>query len=166
MSISLYSITIPVFVRMLGNLRKFLDKAEAHAAERGTDRDGLFALSLAPDMLPLGFQIQVATDAAKGAAARLSGSPLPSWPDDEKTFAEFQARIDKAIHYLGTFEPAAFAGPDDRTVSVRIAGKDVSVPAEDYVLNRAIPNFYFHVTTAYGILRNQGVPLGKSDFLA
>ncbi|KKB78078.1 hypothetical protein VW35_13305 [Devosia soli] len=165
MTLSMYSASVPVFSRMLKNLLAIFEKAEAYAAEQNIDLQSFVETRLAPDMIPLSGQVQIATDGAKGVSARLAGKPLPSWPDDEKTFAELKQRLQKAIDYLATFSPEDFAGSDDRTVTIKIGGQDTELTGETYLLNRGLPNFYFHVTTAYDILRHKGVPIGKKDYL-
>lgn len=166
MAISIYSVTVPVLTRQLTALLRILDKAEAYAAERKFNADNFVEARLAPDMHPLKFQIQSASDHSKFIAARLSGKTPPSWPDDEKTFADLKGRLQKALDYLKTFTEADFAGGEEREVVQRIGGQERTIKGDAYLLNRALPNFYFHVTTAYDILRHGGVPIGKSDFLA
>jgi hypothetical protein len=161
---SMYAVSVGVFTRMLTNLGGMLEKAEAYAAERKFKPDVLFGARLAPDMLPLAFQIQNATDHAKGAAARLSGRELPSWPDDEKTFEDLKARVRKALDYLATFKPEDIDGSEDKTITLKRNGQDYTIRGEDFLLGRAQMNVWFHVTTAYAILRHNGVPLGKADF--
>jgi hypothetical protein len=141
-----------------------LEKAEAYAAERKFKPDVLVNQRLAPDMLPLSFQIQNATDHAKGAAARLSGRELPSWPDEEKTFEDLKARVKKALDYLATFKPEDIDGTENKEITLKRGDKDVTMTGQDYLLGRAQMNVWFHVTTAYNILRHNGVPLGKADF--
>jgi hypothetical protein len=165
MTLTMYSASVPVFSRMLTNLLACLDKAEAWATERKIDTKVLVESRLAPDMYPLRGQIQIATDHAKGAPSRLAGKPVPSWDDNEVTLEDLKARVQKAIDYLATFSEAEFEGSDSRDVTLRARGQDVLVNGQVYLLNRAFPNFYFHVTTAYDILRHNGVPLGKSDFV-
>ena len=165
MTLSMYSASVPVFTRMLKNLQAIFAKAEAHATEHGIDLQTFVTARLADDMIPLSGQIQIATDGAKGVSARLAGQPLPSWPDDEVTWADLRARLQKAVDYLATFSPEAFTGADTRTVTLKIGGKDTELDGETYLLNRGLPNFYFHVTTAYDILRHKGVPIGKKDYL-
>ncbi|KQN74131.1 MULTISPECIES: DUF1993 domain-containing protein [unclassified Devosia] len=165
MTLSMYSASVPVFTRMLKNLLAIFDKAEAHAAANNIDLQTYVGSRLADDMIPFSGQIQIATDGAKGVSARLAGQPLPSWPDDEVTWAELRARLQKAIDYLATLSPEAFTGADTRTVTLKIGGNDVEFDGETYLLNRGLPNFYFHVTTAYDILRHKGVPIGKKDYL-
>jgi hypothetical protein len=166
MAISIYSVTVPVLTRQLTALLRILDKAEAYAAERKFNADNFVEARLAPDMHPLKFQIQSASDHSKFIAARLSGKTPPSWPDDEKTFADLKGRLQKALDYLKTFTEADLAGGEEREVVQRIGGQERTIKGDAYLLNRALPNFYFHVTTAYDILRHGGVPIGKSDFLA
>ena len=165
MTLSMYSASVPVFTRMLKNLQAIFDKAEAHATEHGIDLQTYVTARLADDMIPLSGQIQIATDGAKGVSARLAGQPLPSWPDDEVTWADLKTRLQKAVDYLATLSPEAFTGADTRTVTIKIGGNDTDLPGETYLLNRGLPNFYFHVTTAYDILRHKGVPIGKKDYL-
>ena len=161
---SMYAVSVGVFTRMLTNLQAMLEKAEAYASERKFKPDVLVNQRLAPDMLPLSFQIQNATDHAKGAAARLSGRELPSWPDDEKTFEDLKGRVKKALDYLSTFKPEDIDGTEDKDITLKRNGEDYTLRGEDYLLGRAQMNVWFHVTTAYNILRNNGVPLGKADF--
>ena len=120
---------------------------------------------LAPDMFKLTQQVQIATDFAKGASSRLAGREVPRYEDNEASFAELQARIAKTRDYLSTFKPADFEGSEERTVTLKVGGKDVELKGQKYLLDVALPNFYFHVTTAYDILRHNGVPLGKGNFL-
>lgn len=165
MTLSMYSASVPVFSRMLKNLLAVFEKAEAFAAEQNIDLQTLVETRLAPDMIPLSGQVQIATDGAKGVSSRLAQKPLPSWADDEVTFADLKARLQKGIDYLATFTPEEFVGSDDRTVTIKIGGQDTELTGETYLLNRGLPNFYFHVTTAYDILRHKGVPIGKRDYL-
>lgn len=165
MTLTMYSASVPVFTRMLTNLLAILDKTEAWAAERKINLQVLVDSRLAPDMYPLRGQIQIATDHAKGAPSRLAGKPVPSWDDDEVTFEDLKARVRKALDYLATFSVAEFEGSDDREVTLKSGGKEIQVAGDVYLLNRAMPNFYFHITTAYDILRHNGAPVGKSDFI-
>lgn len=165
MSLSIYDVTVPVFTRMLTNLLSFLDKAEADAAQRKYDTAVLVNARLAPDMIPFAGQIMIATDHAKGCACRLAGVSLPSWPDTEKSFEELRARINKALDVLASVTREQMAGAEDRDIALKIGGKDVTMRGVDYVNQRAMPNFFFHITTAYAILRHNGVALGKSDFI-
>lgn len=165
MSISMYQASVPVLVRMLKNLSDLLKKGQAHAEEKGFD-DGILVNSrLSPDMLPLVGQIQIATDVAKGCAARLAGETSPSYEDNEKSFEEMLARIEKTIEYLTSFKPEQIDGSEDKTVTIQAKGNTMSFPGMQYLVHFVHPNFYFHITTAYGILRHNGVDLGKMDYL-
>lgn len=161
---SMYAVSVGTFSRMLNNLLAMLEKAEAYATERKFKPDVLVGQRLSPDMLPLSFQIQNATDHAKGAAARLAGRDLPSWPDDEKSFGDLKARVQKAIDYLATFKPEDVDGTEDKAIVLKRGDTEVTMRGEDYLLGRAQMNVWFHITTAYAILRHNGVPLGKADF--
>ena len=165
MSISPYQLSIPTFQRGFAVLSKLLDKAEAFAEERKIKPEILVNARLAPDMLSLAGQIQRLSDTAKGAAARLTGTDAPSFPDDETTLAELRTRIAETVSYLATVPEAAFEGAAERTVVLKTRQQDVTFTGEDYLLTFALPNFYFHLTTAYAILRHNGVPVGKLDFL-
>ncbi|MEA1674052.1 DUF1993 domain-containing protein [Nitrospirillum sp. BR 11163] len=165
MSLSMYQASVPVFLRLLGNLSAILDKAVAHAEAKKIDPAVLVNARLAPDMHPLARQIQIASDAAKGAAARLAGVEIPSFADTESTFADLQARIAKTVDFLKSVTPAQIDGSEERTITLKIRGEDVPFPGQAFLLFFAIPNFFFHVTTAYDILRHNGVELGKMDFL-
>jgi uncharacterized protein len=162
---SMYATSAHLYTRMLTNLLGCLDKAVSYAAERKFDPNILVTARLSPDMHPLSFQVQSATDHVKGSLSRLTGREIPSWPDTEKTIDELKARIQKALDYAATVKAADLEGSDKRTVRVKISGVDTDLTGEVYLLQRALPNFYFHVTTAYDILRHNGVPVGKSDFL-
>lgn len=164
MPLTMYAATVPLFTRMLNNLLGLLDKAEANAKERKFDINTLVAFRLAPDMNPFSFQIQSATDRAKFAVARLTGKQAPSWADDEKTWDDLRARIRKALDYLATFTPEDLEGTDDKQIPLKVRGQDTTMPGQEYLFNSVYPNFYFHVTTAYDILRHNGVPIGKRDF--
>lgn len=164
MPLSMYAASVATFTRMLNNLMGFLDKAEAYATERGFNPDNLALYRLAPDMNTFAFQVQSATDRAKLYCARITGRHPPVWEDTEKTFPELRARIRKGLDYLATFSEAEFEGADTREVTFRFRGADKVWTGAEYLLTNAYPNFYFHVTTAYAILRHNGVPLGKRDF--
>ena len=165
MALSMYQASVPVFIRMLGNLRNILEKAAAHAAAKKIDEAVFVNARLAPDMRPLSFQVQVATDFARGTSARLAGVELPSVEDKEATFAELIARIDAAVAYVKTFSAAQIDGSESRPVTRKIRGNEVTLPGLTYLLNFALPNFYFHVTTTYAILRHNGVEIGKLDYI-
>ena len=165
-ALSMYQASIPVFLRALGNLRQVLEKGVAHAREQGYEPAVLLQSRLYPDMLPLVRQVQIATDTAKFGAARLAGVESPRFEDVETTFAELFARLDAVAAYLGTFDQKALEGSEDRvvTLSSRPRG-DLTFNGSGYLLGFALPNLFFHVTTAYAILRHNGVPLGKLDYL-
>jgi hypothetical protein len=164
-SVSIYDMTVPVFTRMLTNLLTWLDKAEADATARKYSTDALVNDRLAPDMIPLRGQIMIATDHVKGCVCRLSGQPIPSWPDEEKTFDELRARVGKALDLLATIKREQLEGGEDRVVTLKIGGQDIEQRGLDYLTHRALPNFFFHVTTAYAILRHNGVQIGKRDYI-
>jgi hypothetical protein len=157
--------SIPYLKRFLKVLSTLLSKAEAHCTERKIEPDALLTFRLYPDMLPFTRQVQIAADFAKGCAARLAGQPVPSFPDDEKTFAELQARIAKTVAFIDSITPDQFAGAAERQVTIKMGGKDTTMPGAEYVSGFVLPNFYFHITTAYNILRHNGVALGKGDFM-
>ncbi|MGH8060841.1 MAG: DUF1993 domain-containing protein [Pseudoxanthomonas sp.] len=166
-TLSMYQATVPVAQRALRNLRQLLVKGEAHAQAQGFDAGVLLQTRLYPDMLPLLRQVQIATDGAKNAAARLAGVEALKFDDDETTFAELYARLDRAIDYLGTFTAEQIDGSEGRAISVpRRNGEPLGFDGRTYLLAFVTPNLYFHVATAYAILRHAGVPLGKADFLA
>ncbi|MDP1732250.1 MAG: DUF1993 domain-containing protein [Devosia sp.] len=165
MTISMYSASVPVFTRMLRNLLAILEKAEANAAERRIKPEVLAGARLAPDMYPLSFQIQSATDRTKFFVARVTGQQAPSWADDEQTLADLRARINKGLEFLATVRPEELDGTEEKLIPLKVRGEEVRVRAQDYLLNNVTPNFYFHVTTAYDILRHNGVPIGKRDFV-
>jgi hypothetical protein len=165
MPVSMHQAAAPVFVQMLSALAKVLDKAAAHAAARKIDPAVLIAARLAPDMFPLVKQVQIACDFAKGAMARLAGEQVPGWPDGEKTFDELRARIAKTIDYVESFRPAQIDGSEEREVRITVAGAPIVFEGQPYLLSFALPNFFFHTTAAYAILRHNGVELGKRDFI-
>lgn len=165
MPLSMFDVSIPVFRKMLGNLAQILDKAEAHAAARKIDPAVLVQARLFPDMFPLSKQVQIACDFAKGAAARLAGTDVPGYPDDETTLAELKARIAKTVSFIETLKPAQYAGAETREVTIKLGGEPRTFKGLDYLNHVVFPNFYFHVTTAYDILRHNGVEIGKRDFV-
>ncbi|MGQ7958101.1 DUF1993 domain-containing protein [Pseudomonas sp. SP16.1] len=165
MSLSMYHASIPVFLRMLGNLAAILDKAEQHALDHKIAAEVLLNARLAPDMYPLTRQVQVASDAVKGCAARLAGIEVPSFADTESSFAELQARIGKTCEFLRSVAPEQLDGSEGRAVSLSFPGLELKFGGQDYLLNFVLPNFYFHLSIAYAILRHNGVPLGKMDYL-
>ncbi|AOB32666.1 hypothetical protein AKI39_20865 [Bordetella sp. H567] len=165
MPLSMYQASIPVFVRALNVLIALLDKAEAHAAQNGLELSTLVNARLAPDMYPLSGQIQRASDASKFAIKRLTGLDAPSFEDVETTFPELRKRIADTVAWLQSVPAAALEGSEGKTVQLSFGDFKPSFQGDAYLLSFALPNFYFHVTTAYDILRHSGVPVGKLDFL-
>lgn len=165
MSLSMFDASAPRFAHMLRNLDAILAKAQAHAAARKIDPAVLLGARLFPDMLPMVKQVQIATDHAKGAVARLAGAEVPRYEDTEQTFDELRARIAKTIAFVESFAPEQFEGAEQRPVALRTGGRDWSFIGRDYLLGFALPNFHFHLVTAYNILRHNGVEIGKADYL-
>ena len=157
---------MPIFVRMLGNIDGWLDKAEAHAAEKKFEPSVYLGARLAPDMLSFTQQIQIACDTAKFCVARLAGSEGPKFEDNETTLAELRQRVRKTIDYVQSVPAAQVDGSDDREISVPRRAGPILMKGEMYLKHFALPNFFFHVTTVYALLRHNGVNLGKSDYLA
>ncbi len=165
MSNLMYSLSAPVFVRMLRNLDGVLEKGVAHAVAKKIDPAVLVNARLFPDMFPLAAQVRIAGDFAKGAVARLTGEEPPKYEDNETTFDELRARIAKTIAYVEGFKAGQFEGAETRRITMKMRGEDKSFDGLTYLANIVLPNFYFHVTTAYDILRHNGVELGKRDFV-
>ncbi|HXE46730.1 MAG TPA: DUF1993 domain-containing protein [Ramlibacter sp.] len=167
MTISMSSASLPVYKTMLDNLNHFLDKAQAHAEARKFDPAALLQFRLAPDMLPFTRQIQLACDHAKNGVARMSGVEAPKFEDNESTFAELKARIRKTLDYLATVPADRLDGTEDKDITFPVGRESTrTMKGEAYLKHWSLPNFLFHVTTAYIILRHNGVDLGKKDFLA
>jgi uncharacterized protein len=165
LKISMYQASVPVFVRALRNLAALLQKAAAHAEAKKIDPAALINFRLFPDMLPLSRQIQIATDSAKGGVARLAGGEPPKYEDNEVSFADLLARVDKTVAYLESLKAEEIDGSEDKTVSWKTQTATRSMQGMPYLLNHVTPNVYFHVTTAYAILRHCGVEVGKQDYL-
>ncbi|HET7792185.1 MAG TPA: DUF1993 domain-containing protein [Rhizobacter sp.] len=165
MSITMYSASVPVFVRKLGSLSKWIDKAEAHAQAKKFDGAVYLAARLAPDMLPFTKQVQIACDTAKFCVARLAGVDAPKHEDNETTLAQLKERIASTLAFVQSVPEAKINGSDDKDISVPRRDGVLAMKGEAYLDHYALPNFYFHVTTAYGLLRHNGVELGKGDFL-
>ncbi len=166
MAFSIYDASIPMMVRMLRNLSTMLDRAAAHAAATGTDPAAMIRARLAPDMFDLGRQVQSACDAAKSCAARLGGEAAPSHPDTETSFDQLKDRIATVIAYVEGFTAAQIEAGAERRITIPTRGEPhVFENGADYLTRFAIPNFFFHVTTAYGLLRQQGVEIGKMTYL-
>jgi hypothetical protein len=165
MPVSMHRASVPVFARALTVLATLLEKGEAHAKAQGWNPDDLVADRLAEDMLPLSGQIQRASDAAKGAVARLTGVDAPAMADEEATIAQLQKRVADTLAYIQSVDPQAFEGSEERTVELKLPGGTLTFTGEDYLFGFALPNFFFHVVTAYDILRHKGVSIGKLDYL-
>jgi len=166
MTISLYAASVPVFRQMLNSLHDILGKAEAHAEARKIEPDVLLQSRLYPDMFPFVRQVQVAADFARGVSARLAGHEVPKYADEEKTFGELRALITKTLSFLDTCEPAQIDGQEDREIVTRPGTpKERRFSAQSYLLTYGLPQFFFHVTTAYAILRHNGVEVGKRDYM-
>ena len=165
MTLSMYAASTPAFRRMLGNLAAILNKAAAHADARKIDHGVLLNARLFPDMLPLIKQVQIASDTAKGCSARLAGVDIPKFEDDETSFADLQARISKTIAFVGSIPPSQIDGSEGRAITLQLRERTLEMTGQDFLTNRALPNFYFHITTAYNILRHNGIEIGKSDYL-
>lgn len=164
MALSMYEVTVPVFVRGLKVLAELLTKAEEHVEQRGSVPDAMISARLADDMLPLSAQVQRASDTSKMSVERLSGVPAPKFEDNETSFDQLRQRIDNTIAYLESVPAGQFDGSEQRTITLNFGGLPDFTGAS-YLLTFALPNFYFHVATAHDILRNQGVPVGKRDYL-
>jgi uncharacterized protein len=165
MTISMYQASVPVFVRQLRAMAGVLAKGAAFAAEQGIDPASLIEARLAPDMLPLPKQVQIATDMAKGCAARLAGVEAPRYEDNETSFEMLQERIARTIAYLETIPAQAIDGSEERDIVLKLRDRELPFKGQAYLLGFVLPNVLFHASTAYGILRMKGVPLGKQDFL-
>jgi len=166
MSLSMHAASVPIFVRMLNNMLAWLDKAETFAKARKFDPNNFLSLRLAPDMLPFTRQIQIASDAVKNCVARLAGSEPPKWADDESSFAELRARIRKTIDYAQSLPATQIDGSEAREIQVPFGpGRTLAFPGEVFLKHFSLPNFFFHATMTYALLRHGGVELGKMDYL-
>lgn len=165
MPLSMFQASVPVFIRVMNNLKVVLDKGAAHAAANKIDPTVLLNSRLFPDMFPLVRQVKIASDNAKGGGARLAGMMPPKYEDNETTFPELNARIEKTVAFLQTLTPTQIDGSEERTINLTLGKKTLTFQGQAYLFGLVLPNLYFHVTTAYAILRHCGVPLGKEDFL-
>jgi hypothetical protein len=161
----MYQASVPALIRGLANLKTILGKAQAHAAAKQIDQSVFVSGRLYPDMLPLSRQVHIASDTAKGCAARLAGLEAPKFEDVELTFDELCERLDKTIAYLKEFKPAQIDGSEERNIELKMRTGVIEFTGTSYLFNFVLPNFYFHVTTAYDILRHGGVEIGKLDYL-
>ena len=165
MIISMYQASVPRFVNILGNLSNILDKAQVHVDAKKLDTATLTTYRLFPDMLPMTTQVQIACDAAKGVVARLAGVEIPVYEDNEKTLADLKARIAKTIAFIQTVTPGQIDGTEDKEIVIKRRDKETRDKGMQFLLDTALPNFYFHVTTTYNILRHNGIEIGKRDYL-
>jgi hypothetical protein len=161
----MYQASVPRFVNILGNLSNILDKAQAHVDAKKIDATTLTGYRLFPDMLPMTSQVQIACDTAKGVVARLAGVEIPVYEDNEKTFADLKARIAKTIAFIQTLTPGQIDGTEDKEIVIKRRDKETRYNGMQFLLGHALPNVYFHVTTAYNILRHNGIEIGKRDYL-
>ena len=165
MKISMYALSHDVFRKSLGQLQHVMEKGIANAKARSFDTSVLVGARLAPDMLPFSKQIQLTSDFAKNSMARLAGIDPPKFEDNETTIAELIARVDKTIDYLQSFKPEQLDGSDERTITIPTPRQTFTFPGLLFLRHWALPNFFFHVTTAYNLLRHNGVEIGKADYL-
>lgn len=165
MTLAMFEAAVPAFLQTLNSLSAILGKAEAFAAERKIDPSVLLAYRVAPDMFALTRQVQIATDHAKGCCARLAGVDVPKYADHEATFADLRARIARTVAFVEGFKPTDIDGSEDRDITFTAGGREMHFKGQSYLVGFVLPNFYFHATTAYNILRHCGVPIGKRDFL-
>lgn len=165
MSFSMYSASIPVFRQILGSLHAILDKAEAHIEEKKIEPNALLQFRLFPDMLPFTRQIQIACDFAKGAGARLAGADVPAYEDTEKTIGELKLRVQRTLAFLDSLPRQAIEDAAQRAVTTGSGEKAKQWVGQEYLVHYALPHFYFHATTAYNILRHNGLEIGKKDFI-
>ena len=165
MNISMYQASVPRFINILGNLSNILDKAQAHAEAKKIDPLTLTSYRLFPDMLPMRFQVQNACDTAKGVVARLAGVEIPKHEDTEQSLVELKSRIAKVIAFLKSITPEQIDSTEDKEIVIKRGDKETRYTGMQFLLGHATPNFYFHVTTAYNILRHNGVEIGKRDYI-
>jgi hypothetical protein len=165
MAVSMYPLSVPVFIKHLNGLAGCLKKAQAHYAEKKFDEASLMSQRLFPDMFTFARQVQSVSDHAKGCTALLAGTEAPKYEDNEKSLADLIARVEKTVGYLKSVQPAQIDGTEDKTITIKMRDREVNMKGIELLLNRSLPNFYFHATTAYNILRHNGVGLGKGDFM-
>ena len=166
MTISMYTASVPVFQQLLGSLDQLLAKAEAHAAERKIDPEALLQARLFPDMFPLSKQVQIACDFARGVSGRLAGSALPVFDGEQKSFADLRALIAGTLDFIAGLEAAGFDGAESREIVLRPGTpKERTLEGQTYLLHYGLPQFFFHITTAYDLLRHNGVEVGKRDYM-
>jgi hypothetical protein len=165
MSLSMSQASLPIFIQQLTSLSAVIDKAAAHCQARGVNPKDLIDARLAPDMFPFSRQVQIATDHAKGASARLSGREPPKFEDSETTFDELKGRIAKTLAFVQSVPGIEIDGSEEKDINLTVAGQPRTLKGQRYLIHNALPNFFFHVTTAYDILRHKGVEIGKRDYM-
>jgi hypothetical protein len=165
MSITMYQASVPIFRQYLESLSGVLAKASAHTQQRKIDPDAFCQARLFPDMFPLAKQVQLTADFAKNATSRIAGQEPPRFTDDEKGFEELRGRIAKTLAHIGSIPRQDIEGGEERSITIQVGGKPLTFVARNYLLHFALPNFFFHASTAYAILRENGVDLGKADFM-
>lgn len=165
MALSMYQASVPAFLQTIGATSAILERAEAFAADRKIDEAVLLGFRLAADMFPLARQVQLVTDFAKGTAARLAVIEIPKYDDSESTLADLRARLSKTAEFLGSLEPSRIDGSEEREITLDIGGEKLVLTGQRYLVHFAMPNFHFHATTAYDILRHCGLDIGKRDFM-
>ena len=165
MALTMYQASVPVYTRLLNGLAGCLKKAAAHYGEKKFDEASLLSYRLYPDMFHFTKQVQAATDHARNGAARLAGGEPPKYEDNEKSLAELIARVEKTVAYLGTIKPEQIYGSEDKTISFKLRDREFTFKGREFLLNQSMPNFYFHYTSAYAIMRHNGVEVGKRDFM-
>ncbi|WP_293883752.1 DUF1993 family protein [Sphingomonas sp.] len=165
MTLSMYQASAPIFLRQFAALTAIITKAEAFAAAGNFDEAQFIDARLAPDMLNFAKQVQIATDGAKAGIARLAGVEIPAFPDSEVTFAQLKARIAKTVAFIESVPAAGVDGSENKAIAFKIRDRDLAFTGQSFLLHFVLPNFFFHVTTAYAILRHKGVQIGKMDFL-
>ncbi len=165
MAVSMYPISVPVFIKHLNGLAVCLKKAQAHYAEKKFDEASLLSQRLFPDMFTFAKQVQSVSDHAKGCTALLAGIEAPKYEDNEKSLADLVARIEKTVEFLKSVKPAQIDGTEEKAITIKMRDRELNMKGIALLLNRSLPNFYFHTTTAYNILRHNGVGLGKGDFM-
>ena len=165
MAVSMYPISVPVFIKHLNGLSGCLKKAQAHYAEKKFDEASLMSQRFFPDMFTFARQVQSVSDHAKGCAALLAGIEAPKYEDNEKSLADLIARVEKTIEFLRSVKPAQIDGTEEKAITIKMRDRELNMKGIELLLNRSLPNFYFHTTTAYNILRHNGVEIGKRDFM-
>ncbi len=165
MTISMYQASVPLYLRHLSGLAIVLKKAQAHYAEKKYDESTLLGYRLYPDMFNFARQVQAATDHARNGAALLAGQEAPKYEDNEKSLADLISRVEKTMAYLKTIKPAQIDGTEEKPITVKLRDRELKCSGIELLLNRSLPNFFFHATTAYAIIRHNGVEIGKRDFM-